>query len=123
VPKDLDAQAQRAAKAVGDESRGPVLVDPPPVPPMPPAVSHDGPVGPRPVLVEAVEPEPPTASAGEAPASGSAVVSLDGPARDPAPAGATEPDVCRWWVVADPRHEARLRRLLDGPPRAAEPGA
>lgn len=25
----------------------------------------------------------------------------------------------RWWVVADPRHEARLRRLLDGPPRAA----
>src|SRR5690606_32010201 len=30
---------------------------------------------------------------------------------------------CRWWVVADPRHEARLRRLLEGPPRAAEPGA
>ncbi|MCH9688614.1 MAG: hypothetical protein K0V04_44695 [Deltaproteobacteria bacterium] len=29
----------------------------------------------------------------------------------------------RWWVVADPRHEARLRRLLDGPPRAAEAGA
>ncbi|MEM9461577.1 MAG: M17 family peptidase N-terminal domain-containing protein [Myxococcota bacterium] len=29
----------------------------------------------------------------------------------------------RWWVVADPRHEARLRRLLEGPPRAAERGA
>jgi len=26
---------------------------------------------------------------------------------------------CRWWVIADPRHVGRLRRLLDGPPRAA----
>lgn len=25
----------------------------------------------------------------------------------------------RWWVVTDPRHVARLRRLLEGPPRAA----
>jgi hypothetical protein len=25
----------------------------------------------------------------------------------------------RWWVVSDPRHVARLRRLLEGPPRAA----
>jgi len=33
-----------------------------------------------------------------------------------------DPGGRRWWVVADPRHEARLRRLLEGPPRAAEPG-
>jgi hypothetical protein len=26
-------------------------------------------------------------------------------------------DVCRWWVIADPRHVQRLRRLLGGPPR------
>lgn len=26
----------------------------------------------------------------------------------------------RWWVVVDPRHAPRLRRLLEGPPRAAE---
>jgi hypothetical protein len=25
-----------------------------------------------------------------------------------------------WWVIADARHVARLRRLLDGPPRAAD---
>ena len=24
-----------------------------------------------------------------------------------------------WWVIADPRHVARLKRVLDGPPRAA----
>lgn len=27
----------------------------------------------------------------------------------------------RWWIVADARHTGRLRRLLDGPPRAAPP--
>lgn len=37
-----------------------------------------------------------------------------------APADAPPADVCRWWVVADPRHQGRLRRLLEGPPRAAE---
>lgn len=26
---------------------------------------------------------------------------------------------CTWWVIADPRHVARLRRVLEGPPRAA----
>jgi len=26
---------------------------------------------------------------------------------------------CRWWVIADARHVGRLRRVLDGPPRAA----
>lgn len=37
-----------------------------------------------------------------------------------APADAPPTDVCRWWVVADPRHQGRLRRLLEGPPRAAD---
>lgn len=36
-----------------------------------------------------------------------------GVAHDPEPRGAT------WWVVAENRHVARLRRLLEGPPRAA----
>lgn len=118
APKDLDVQAQRAAKAVGDESsEGPLgrHVLPSPTPP-----SHDGPVGPRPVLVAAEEP---SSEAASKPTGDSAVVSLDGSARDAAPEDRHEPDVCRWWVVADPRHEARLRRLLEGPPRAAEPGA
>lgn len=35
----------------------------------------------------------------------------DARARDLGPA--------RWWVVAESRHVARLRRLLEGPPRAA----
>jgi hypothetical protein len=26
---------------------------------------------------------------------------------------------CRWWVIAEPRHVGRLRRVLEGPPRAA----
>lgn len=120
APKELDAQALRAAKAVGDESRGPGPMVPRslPGPAAPPA--HDGPPGPRPVLV--VETDRPTAE-GQGPAVGSDVVSLDGSVRGLAPLEHVEPDVCRWWVVADPRHEARLRRLLDGPPRAAEPGA
>jgi hypothetical protein len=84
----------------------------------PSEVAHDGPAGPRPVLIEAE----PTTSADET-TRGSAVVSLEGSVREPAPTDYGEPDVCRWWVVADPRHEARLRRLLDGPPRAADPGA
>lgn len=132
--RDLDAEAQRAARAVGDESSGPMLgaaeaselergrrapqnvltLQGPSH-----EASHDGPVGPRPVLIEAEAPGETTL--------GSAVVSLEGsgrdPAPDPAPSEQGEPDVCRWWVVADPRHEARLRRLLDGPPRAADPGA
>lgn len=28
-------------------------------------------------------------------------------------------ETAQWWVIADPRHVARLRRVLDGPPRAA----
>ena len=27
---------------------------------------------------------------------------------------------CRWWVIAEPRHVGRLRRVLEGPPRAAQ---
>jgi hypothetical protein len=49
------------------------------------------------------------------------------PAAAPEP---TEPEVpasgvgdartpCRWWVIAEPRHVGRLRRVLEGPPRAA----
>lgn len=46
--------------------------------------------------------------------------------QDPEPAAVDDPGTeapaqpCRWWVVADPRHAGRLRRLLEGPPRAAE---
>jgi len=85
---------------------------------------------PRPVLAPAPDriedpeagPADPSPSVDDT-AQGSPVVSFEGSVRDRAPADDGEPDVCRWWVVADPRHEARLRRLLDGPPRAAEPGA
>jgi hypothetical protein len=28
---------------------------------------------------------------------------------------------CRWWVIAESRHVGRLRRVLEGPPRAAGP--
>lgn len=140
APRDLDAEAQRAARAVGDESGGPMLGDPdrlrgsarapelggvakeglrtPHLALQGPAdgPAHDGPAGPRPVLIEAD-------SSTNVSSSSSAVVSLEGAVRDPEPSEPSEPHVCRWWVVADPRHEARLRRLLDGPPRAAEPGA
>jgi Cytosol aminopeptidase family, N-terminal domain len=114
--EDRDAEAQRAAKAVGDESSGP---------PSPP---QDGAAAPRPVLAPARASEadaagPERLDRSPQPPSMAAVVSLESPARDPAPADPRELGVCRWWVVADPRHEARLRRLLDGPPRAAEPGA
>jgi hypothetical protein len=37
----------------------------------------------------------------------------------PVPVPVPVPDPVRWWLVADPRHVGRLRRLLDGPPRAA----
>jgi hypothetical protein len=141
--RDLDAEAQRAARAVGDES-GPSLAglvsdafglrrpvqDPSPAH----GPAHDGPPAPRPVLAPAPERTPsedpggeigladPSATAPD-PAKSSPVVSFEGSVRDRAPSDHGEPDVCRWWVVADPRHEARLRRLLEGPPRAAEPGA
>jgi hypothetical protein len=36
---------------------------------------------------------------------------------EPKMEGPENGEVCRWWVVADPRHVQRLRRLLGGPPR------
>jgi hypothetical protein len=129
--RELDAEAQRAARAVGDELGGPLFGDPSPAH----GPAHDGPPMPRPVLAPAPDRTPIDDPGGETPMAdpsatplpgatqGSPVVSFEGSARDRAPAEGGEPDVCRWWVVADPRHEARLRRLLDGPPRAAEPGA
>lgn len=47
------------------------------------------------------------------------------PAAEPTPQAQTDPPTapdtagCAWWAVADPRHVARLRRVLEGPPRAA----
>jgi hypothetical protein len=38
----------------------------------------------------------------------------------PVPHADEDAEVCRWWVVADERHAGRLRRLLEGPPRAAD---
>lgn len=114
-PAERDAQAQVAARAVGDESSGPGPVDPR----TPPSLAQDGPVSPRPVLAAANPAKDPRAPL-EAVAD---VVALEGSVRDSAPEALVEPGVCHWWVVADPRHEARLRRLLEGPPRAAEPGA
>lgn len=125
APRDLEAEAQRAARAVGDESGGPMLggaakegLRTPHLALQEPADGpvHKGPAGLRPTPVE-------DDSSTRVSPSGAAVVSLEGPAREPAPSEPFDPHVCRWWVVADPRHEARLRRLLDGPPRAAEPGA
>lgn len=129
APRDLDAEAQRAARAVGDESGGPRLgsTDGPRVgvKAADPGAAKDGPRAPHLALhapADGPAPEGPARPTLVEPPS-SAVVSLEGAARDPAPHERTEPYVCRWWVVADPRHEARLRRLLEGPPRAAEPGA
>lgn len=48
------------------------------------------------------------------PARSAAAEPADGEEAEDAP-----PAPVRWWVVADPRHVGRLRRLLDGPPRAA----
>lgn len=56
-------------------------------------------------------------------------VVADPPERDDEPTSATNllpgpsgprPERGRWWVLAHERHAARLRRLLEGPPRAAE---
>ncbi|MEX1363938.1 MAG: hypothetical protein AB1Z98_12475, partial [Nannocystaceae bacterium] len=59
------------------------------------------------------EPEPPAlAQAAEIADAATPLAGAEAPA---------EPSRRRIWVVADPRHEARLHRLLEGPPRAAEP--
>lgn len=145
-----DAEAQLAARAVGDESTGPVLVDARAIPSSvgtPPAISApiSAPApaqvgaGPRPMLAPTaaadepgvgVEPTPATAGSERAGGGGGTsvaeVAARETPSRGSGPPEsgepATERGARRWWVVADPRHEARLRRLLEGPPRAAEPG-
>jgi len=40
------------------------------------------------------------------------------PAKQEAPDGPAD----GWWVIAEPRHVSRMRRLLEGPPRPAGPG-
>lgn len=50
---------------------------------------------------------------------GPRVLETDGGSGD-APVAELHPSRERWWVVTQDRHVARLRRLLDGPPRAAE---
>jgi hypothetical protein len=40
------------------------------------------------------------------------------PAKQEAPEGPEN----SWWVIAEPRHVSRMRRLLEGPPRPADPG-
>lgn len=52
--------------------------------------------------------------------SGVRAIALDEDMRTPALVAELHPTPERWWVAADPRHVARLRRLLEGPPRAAE---
>ncbi|MCX4245793.1 M17 family peptidase N-terminal domain-containing protein [Paraliomyxa miuraensis] len=149
LPRDLDARAQLAAKAVGDESSGPVLVEDPVASPMQPSgpspVAAQVGAGPRPMLAPAVEADDPrvggeptaTMAGPERSAGGGGAtskpeaVSREGSSRGSAPkeigpeSGRSSPlhGPRRWWVVADPRHEARLRRLLEGPPRAAEPSS
>jgi hypothetical protein len=59
--------------------------------------------------------EPPSAGPTDPPSE------LEPDPAEPAPAGAPEPPL-HWWVVADERVVARLRRVLSGPPRATSGG-
>lgn len=113
-----DAIAAPAVRAVGDDAAVAMVVDPPLC--EEPPVVEDGVVP-----LEAIgEGGPAERTIGVAPP---AVIGGDGRVRDRGSriGGASPPIIGprRWWVVADPRHEARLRRLLEGPPRAAEQGA
>jgi hypothetical protein len=59
-----------------------------------------------------------------APAAG-AEASDDVAASDAAPPAeqeAADGPADGWWVIAEPRHVSRMRRLLEGPPRPAGPG-
>lgn len=52
---------------------------------------------------------------------GAAEDRVDQPATDESsPSSIVAIPASRWWVVSDGRHVARLRRLLEGPPRAAD---
>ncbi len=123
-----DALAQPAARAVGDDSSGSVMVEPEPAHPVdvgtdPTRAAEDGVVP----LEAAADGRSAEGSGGDrggvviASGAGSeAPHGSDGPVRGGAPGNDdVSARVRRWWVVADPRHEARLRRLLEGPPRAA----
>lgn len=121
-----EAAARPAAKAVGDE--GPTVVDgpgdrsprgapddaePAPGPLSEARAPERPPLGVAPDPDSSVEPEPPAlAQAAEIADAATPLAGAEAPA---------EPSRRRIWVVADPRHEARLHRLLEGPPRAAEP--
>lgn len=120
-------EAAARPKAVGDEASGPIMVG------SGTDVSRggsSGTEGDRPVKEERapleVAPEPdsgPDGPGSDDPGPSDPPVSatpIAEPAAEPEP---TEPARRRLWVVADPRHEARLNRLLDGPPRAAESGS
>ncbi|MCA9652795.1 MAG: hypothetical protein H6712_08005 [Myxococcales bacterium] len=116
-------EAAARPKAVGDEEVGPVMVGP----------SGDASRG---GSVDAAAPEEraplevarePEFDPGEG-QSGPFDEGDDPPPATPLAEPATppeppEPARRRIRVVADPRHEARLRRLLEGPPRAADPGS
>lgn len=117
-PRPGDGAVRRAVRAVEDDAtvatpEAPAEDDPPPrgpeegVVPLE-AVGEAAPPGDRPMGVA------PTVT--EQGSEGSVRVGAPGPP-------GVSSGVRRWWVVADPRHEARLRRLLEGPPRAAERGA
>lgn len=124
----VEAAARPAAKAVGDE--GPTVVDgpgdrshrgapdegePTPSPVSEARAPERTPLGVAPDPDSSVEPEP------SGPALAAATELADAATPLAGADASAEPSRRRIWVVADPRHEARLHRLLDGPPRAAEP--
>ncbi|MEM7155163.1 MAG: M17 family peptidase N-terminal domain-containing protein [Myxococcota bacterium] len=119
-----EAAVRPAALAVGDETGGSVAVDG--------EAESSSPSKPEPGRGPVLAPEQDSDEPSEG--SGSPVEVLGGGAPEPRDASdevsrggppetseeTDEPGRRRYWVVADPRHEARLRRLLEGPPRAAQ---
>jgi hypothetical protein len=69
----------------------------------------------------AVAPEPPAEPASDNEPLPPAEPDAHDRAPEPVPVEALEPPL-RWWVVADERVVARLRRVLSGPPRATTGG-
>jgi hypothetical protein len=69
----------------------------------------------------AVAPEPPPEPASDNEPLPPAEPDARDPAPEPAPVETPEPPL-HWWVVADERVVARLRRVLSGPPRATTGG-
>jgi hypothetical protein len=130
-PGPDDAVARPAVRVVGDDS-SPVLVEALPGDDSPQdegpraedgVVALPGAAMPRAVDASiAAERTMSVASPGAAPRPGPGAEDPGARGDGPGSSG-VRPGARRWWVVADPRHEARLRRLLEGPPRAAEQGA